>query len=105
MRARNASCSHHTIKALVDITTSLPPSESLPLYALLKRVHTADQTRQNWSVANILKTTENCRKLLKTVANSVHTADADPTKQFCGVGVGGVKWVLATRHIARYGQT
>jgi len=32
-------------------------------------------------------------KLLKTVANSVQTADADPTKQFCRVGVGGVKWV------------
>ena len=61
----------------------------------LKRVHTADQTRQNWSVANISKTTENCRNLLKTVANSVHTADADPTKRFCRVGVGGVKWVLA----------
>jgi len=33
------------------------------------------------------------RKLLKTDANSVHTADADPTQQFCRVGVGGVKWV------------
>ena len=62
-----------------------------------KRVHTADQTRQNWSVANIFQTTENCRKLLKTVANSVHTADADTTKQFCRVGVGGVKWVLRAK--------
>jgi len=46
-----------------DFAPTLPTSESLRLYALLKRVHTTDQTRQNWSVANILKTTEDCRQL------------------------------------------
>jgi len=28
--------------------------------------------------------------------NPFHTTDSDPTKQFCRVGVGGVKWVLIT---------
>jgi len=32
-------------------------------FQFLKCVHTTDQTRYNWPVANILKTTENCRQL------------------------------------------
>jgi len=78
---------------------------------VLKCVHTADETVQNCPVSNIFRTTENCLqlsptqftpqtrlyktiddywKLSATVANSVHTADADKTRQSCLLGVSGV---------------
>ena len=48
-----------------------------------KCVHTADETGQSCSVSNILRTTENSA----TVANPVHTADADEMRQSCLVCV------------------
>jgi len=38
--------------------------------------------------------TESVGNRRELVANCVHTADADATKQFCRVGVGGVYWAL-----------
>ena len=43
-----------------------------------------------WSVSKL--STESVGSRRELVANCVHTADADATKQFCRVGVGGVYW-------------
>jgi len=43
-----------------------------------------------WSVSKL--STESVGSRLELVANCVHTADVDATKQFCRVGVGGVYW-------------
>ena len=40
------------------------------------------------------------RSRLELVANCVHTADADATKQFRRVGVGGVYWALYSQACA-----
>ena len=42
-----------------------------------------------WSVSKLSTESVDSREL---VANCVHTADADATKQFRRVGVGGVYW-------------
>ena len=44
-----------------------------------------------WSVSKSSTESVGSREL---VANCVHTADADATKQFRRVGVGGVYWAL-----------
>jgi len=49
-----------------------------------------------WSVSKL--STESVGSRRELVANCVHTADADATKQFRRVGVGGVYWALAQRH-------
>ena len=46
-----------------------------------------------WSVSKL--STESVGTRRELVANCVHTADADATKQFRHVGVGGVYWALA----------
>jgi len=46
-----------------------------------------------WSVLKL--STESVGSRRELVVNCVHTADADATKQFCRVGVGGVYWALA----------
>ena len=43
-----------------------------------------------WSVSKL--STESVGSRRELVANCVHTADADATKQFRRVGVGGVYW-------------
>jgi len=45
-----------------------------------------------WSVSKL--STESVGSRRELVANCVHTADADGTKQFRRVGVGGVYWAL-----------
>jgi len=45
-----------------------------------------------WSVYKL--STESVGSRRQLVANSVHTTDADATKQFHRVGVGGVYWAL-----------
>ena len=45
-----------------------------------------------WSVSKL--STESVGSRRELVANCVHTADADATKQFRRVGVGGVYWAL-----------
>ena len=45
-----------------------------------------------WSVSKL--STEFVGSRRELVANCVHTADADATKQFRYVGVGGVYWAL-----------
>ena len=45
-----------------------------------------------WSVSKLSTKPVGSRREL--VANCVHTADADATKQFRRVGVGGVYWAL-----------
>jgi len=45
-----------------------------------------------WSVSKL--STESVGSRSELVANCVHTADADATKQFRRVGVGGVCWAL-----------
>ena len=45
-----------------------------------------------WSVSKL--STESVGSRRELVANCVHTADADATKQFRCVGVGGVYWSL-----------
>ena len=45
-----------------------------------------------WSVSKL--STESVGSRRQLVANCVHTADADATKQFRRVGVGGVYWAL-----------
>ena len=45
-----------------------------------------------WSVSKL--STESVGSRHEIVANSVHTADVDATKQFRRVGVGGVYWAL-----------
>jgi len=45
-----------------------------------------------WSVSKL--STESVGSRRELVANSVHTADADATRQFRRVGVGGVYWAL-----------
>ena len=52
-----------------------------------------------WSVSKL--STESVGSRRQLVANCVHTADADATKQFRRVGVGGVYWVEADCHIVR----
>ena len=50
-----------------------------------------------WSVSKL--STESVGSRRELVANSVHTADADATKQFSRVGVGGVYWASCnTKH-------
>jgi len=49
-----------------------------------------------WSVSKL--STESVGSRRELVANCVHTADADATKQFRRVGVGGVYWALKTDH-------
>ena len=47
------------------------------------------------SVCSVSKlSTESVGTRRELVANCVHTADADATKQFRRVGVGGVYWAL-----------
>ena len=46
-----------------------------------------------WPVSKL--STESVGSRRELVANCVHTADADATKQFRLVGVGGVYWALA----------
>ena len=47
------------------------------------------------SVCSVSKlSTESVVSRRELVANYVHTADADATKQFRRVGVGGVYWAL-----------
>ena len=46
--------------------------------------------RRDWTKLFSLQYIEDYWKLSATVAKSVHTADADETRQFCLVGVGGV---------------
>ena len=48
-----------------------------------------------WSVSKLSIESVGSRRQL--VANCVHTADADATKQFRRVGVGGVYWALDAR--------
>jgi len=43
-----------------------------------------------WSVSRL--STESIGSRHELVANCVHTADADVTKQFRRVGIGGVYW-------------
>ena len=43
-----------------------------------------------WSVSKLL--TESAGSRRELIANCVHTANADATKQFRCVGVGGVYW-------------
>jgi len=45
-----------------------------------------------WSVSKLSSKSIGSR--CELVANCVHTADADATKQFRHVGVGGVYWAL-----------
>jgi len=45
-----------------------------------------------WSVSKL--STESVGSRRELVANCVHTVDADATKQFRRVGVGGVYWAL-----------
>jgi len=45
-----------------------------------------------WSVSKL--STESVGSRLELVANCVHTADADATKQFRRVGVGIMYWAL-----------
>jgi len=47
-----------------------------------------------WSVSKLSTKSVGSRRGL--VANCVHTADADATKQFRRVGVGGVYWALVS---------
>jgi len=47
-----------------------------------------------WSVSKL--STESVGSRRQPVANCVHTADADVTKQFPRVGVGGVHWAYVT---------
>ena len=47
-----------------------------------------------WSVSKL--STESVGSRRQLVANCVHTADADATKQFRRVGVGGVYWPYET---------
>ena len=47
-----------------------------------------------WTVSKL--STESVGSRCELVANCVHTADADATKQFRRVGVGGVYWALTT---------
>ena len=50
-------------------------------------------TRYGVCLASFFKlTTESVGSRRELVANCVHTADADATKQFRRVGVGGVYW-------------
>ena len=46
-----------------------------------------------WSVSKL--STESVGSRRQLVANCVHTADADATKQFRRVGVGGLYWALS----------
>ena len=46
-----------------------------------------------WSVSNSKLSTESVDSRRELVANCVHIDDADATKQFRRVGVGGVYWV------------
>ena len=48
-----------------------------------------------WSVSKL--STESVGSRRQLVANCVHTADADATKQFRLIGVGGVYWALDVR--------
>ena len=50
-----------------------------------------------WSVSKLSTESVGSRRQLHVVANCVHTADADATKQFRRVGVGGVYWALKLR--------
>jgi len=45
-----------------------------------------------WSISKL--STESVGSRRELVANCVHTVDADATKQFRRVGVGGVYWAL-----------
>ena len=45
-----------------------------------------------WSVSKLSTESVGGRRRRELVANCVHTADADATKQFRRVGVGGVYW-------------
>jgi len=54
------------------------------------------------SVSSVSKlSTESVGSRRELVANCVHTADADATKQFRRVGVGGVYWALQRYLAAR----
>jgi len=47
-----------------------------------------------WSVSKLSTESVGSRRQLVAIANCVHTTDADATKQFRRVGVGGVYWAL-----------
>jgi len=51
-----------------------------------------------WSVSKL--STESIGSRRELVANHVHTADADATKQFRRVGVGGVYWTLVKSFVS-----
>ena len=56
-----------------------------------------------WSVSKL--STESVGSRRELVANCVHTADADATKQLRRVGVGGVYWALNVLSHSRYSFT
>ena len=61
------------------------------LKKLSNKIHVSQTAMESvWSVSKLsAESVGSCREL---VANCVHTADADATKQFRRVGVGGVYW-------------
>jgi len=76
-------------------------NDDVIMWSLLKKVITICQNSRSqtamesvWSVSKLLTVTESVGSGRELVANCVHTADADATKQFrhVGVGVGGVYW-------------